>query len=69
MTKLNRGVGRAHITHVPQLSTKSPGRRLSQLNPNFEVVNQNAPTAAHPVSQHKQFKGHSTGAKGGRVPK
>lgn len=69
MAKHNRGVGRARIIHEPRLSTKSPGRRLSQLNPGFEVPNQNEPTSANPVSQHKQFKGHSTGGGSGRYPK
>ena len=36
------------------------GRRLPYLEPGFEVENQNEPTTANPISQHKQFKGHST---------
>jgi hypothetical protein len=36
------------------------GRRLAYLSPDHEVLHQNEPTPAHPVSQHKQFKGHST---------
>jgi hypothetical protein len=58
----SKGKGRAHICH-PELHTAGimkGGPRLPHLNPHFQVVHQNEPTPAHPVSQHKQFKGHST---------
>lgn len=64
MSKSNRrGAGRAHITHTPNLSVYSRGTRPAQFDPSFEVPNQNEPTSAHPVSQHKQFKGHTTGGR------
>jgi hypothetical protein len=42
------------------------GPQLPYLNPHHEVVHQNEPTPSHPVSQHKQFKGHSTAHSAGR---
>lgn len=33
------------------------GKADPHLNPNFEVQNQDEPTAAHPVSQHKNLAG------------
>jgi hypothetical protein len=65
----SKGVGRAHICYEPKLSTHSPGRRHAQFDPGFQVMHQNEPTPAHPVSQHKQFKGHSTGIAHPKVPK
>lgn len=35
------------------------GKRLEQFNPNYEVRHQNEPTEGHPISMHKQFKGHT----------
>lgn len=70
MAKSNKSGARATIKYHPNLSCYSPGKRPAQFNPNFQVPHQNEPTSAHPVSQHKQFKGHSTGAgKVGKVPK
>jgi len=48
---------------LPKPGSYEPkGQRPPYMNPNFQVPHQNEPTAAHPVSQHKQFKGHTAGA-------
>lgn len=64
-----RGNGRAHICYEPELRTHSTGRRPRQFNPGFQVPKQNEPTDANPISQHKQFKGHSTAHSTPRIPK
>ena len=67
----SKGAGRAHICH-PEAHTRGilkGGKRLPHLNPGFEVKNQNEPTPSHPISQHKQFKGHSTAVSHGKYTK
>lgn len=65
----SKGNGRARITHVPKLSTHTNGKRPAYMNPGFQVPHQNEPTSAHPISQHKQFKGHSTSHTAGKPTK
>lgn len=69
MSRNYPGNGRAHICYEPKLRTHTTGKRPAYMNPGFEVRRQNEPTDAHPVSQHKQFKGHSTAHSAGRIPK
>ena len=52
---------RAHISHAAEHTRLQFGSQAPYLNPHHEVPVQNEPTAEHPVSQHKQFKGHGTG--------
>lgn len=63
--------GRAHICH-PEAHLRGVmrgGKRPPYMNPGFEVKNQNEPTPENPISQHKQFKGHSTAGGHGKIPK
>jgi hypothetical protein len=53
---------RAHICHAGEHTKLRFGPRLPHLNPDCQVPNQNEPTDAHPVSEHKQFKGHKAGS-------
>jgi hypothetical protein len=65
------GHGRGWVKH-PELHTAGIGHggtRSPHLNPNFEVLHQNEPTPEHPISQHKQFKGHSTSVAHGKIAK
>lgn len=55
---------RANIPHPSVLCT-SGGPRPPQFDPSFQVANQNEPTPAKPIGQHKQFKGHETSVSGG----
>lgn len=61
-----RSAGRAPM---PSKGRITSGPELNYLNPHHEEPNQNEPTAAHPVSQHKQFKGHSTAHSTPKIPK
>jgi hypothetical protein len=52
---------RAHICHAAGHTPLRFGPRAPYLDPGHEVPDQNEPTTTHPVSQHKQFKGHQAG--------
>lgn len=65
MTK-SKGVGRAHITHTPKLSTTSPGRWPPYLaNPGFQVE-QYPPTDADPRRMHQKVAGPGDSGGGGK---
>lgn len=66
---MSKGNGRATIKYPVKLRCHATGKRPQYNNPNYEVRNQNEPTPAHPVPQHKQFKGHSTAMAHGKIPK
>ena len=58
---------RAHISHAAKHTRLQFGSQAPYLNPHHEVPVQNEPTAEHPVSQHKKFKGHGEGP-GAHIP-
>jgi hypothetical protein len=67
----SKGKGRAYIEH-PEMHTSGicqGGKRLPHMDPGFQVPHQNEPTPANPISQHKQFKGHSTAQSHGKMQK
>jgi hypothetical protein len=55
---------RAHISHAAEHTRLRFGSRPAHMNPAFQVPDQNEPTTANPVPQHKQFKGHQAGHSG-----
>lgn len=67
----SKGEGRARIKFPERhiAGALRGGKRLPYLNPGFEVRDQNEPTDANPISQHKQFKGHSTVLSHGKMEK
>lgn len=48
-------VGRARITHTPDLSCYSTGKRPAHMNPGFQVAGQPAPTASEPLRMHQKL--------------
>lgn len=54
-------MSRARIKHPDAHTRLRWGRRPPQFDPSFEVARQNEPTPQNPISQHKQFKGHTAG--------
>lgn len=57
-------------TIKPWAPLMTPGGKCPHhLDPGFQVPNQNEPTPSNPISQHKQFKGHSTALAHAKEPK
>lgn len=60
----------SRATIKPWKPLMTPGGKLPHFSDaSFQVPNQNEPTPGNPISQHKQFKGHSTALAHGKVPK